>query len=162
MLSKEFECPLYPQDWDAFQQFIENGDLYRNWDQRPLRSTGMWDRNKEALLEPREVFLARIWSYFEGGADIVVTPNLYPYDKLLEEINQGMAMRANGNGVEHVSQYVLWSKVGALQGSEMEDIVMSHFGEVEWIAFAHPPKHQTVPEIWHAHLFTKQVQNGHG
>lgn len=70
----------------------------------------------------------------------VLAPNNFPYNKLLKNLPL-------------VKQYCLWSSVGPLSPSKIEEIIRSAHPHSHFFWYVNQPEYRSFPEIWHCHVF---------
>ncbi len=134
--------PSYPRTWEeliALKNYINScpGTYLRHPSDEKFYTT-------YRQVVPKEYFLEVIKKQIEPD-QIKLLKNGFPYTKVLQHLPR-------------VGQFTLWSLQGPLEDEKIEQEVNRIFPEKMWFAVESAPHRKSVPEIWHTHIFVKDIE----
>lgn len=94
-------------------------------------------------LTPKDIFLEVIIKQIEPQETKLIK-NRFPYTRILQFLPD-------------VAQYTLWNLRGPMSEREIEQGVKNVFPDKVWMAVESSPERKSVPEIWHTHVFVKDI-----
>lgn len=77
-----------------------------------------------------------------GDQDYKITPNKFPYSRLIQHIPE-------------VQHFLLWSKTGEPLSGIVESEIEKVFPNKDHFWFVNSVINKSIPEIWHCHIFIK-------
>lgn len=83
-----------------------------------------------------------------NGRDVALIPNRFPYGRLLNRLNEVL-----GEAGQRVDHMCVWNCNGQVTEEIVERELADVSGLVDWVAYVHPPKNRSIPQISHSQVF---------